>query len=76
MKKSLIKLNNDIKFTKENIFQIELTIWNEEAENFEGKKGDVIALEELKINEYKKIKNITTTSATKTFNPDSTEGKK
>jgi len=40
------------------VLQISLTLWSDQINNFEGVKGDIIAMKNIKINEYNNIKNL------------------
>jgi len=51
--------------------QIVLNLWNENINNFEGKKNDIIAISNVKIGEYKTQKTLILTSASQIIiNPD------
>ena len=40
------------------ILQISLTLWSDQINDFEGEKGDIIAMNNIKINEFNNIKNL------------------
>lgn len=51
--------------------QIVLNLWNENINNFEGKKNDIITISNVKIGEYKNQKTLVLTSASQIIiNPD------
>eukprot|EP01127_Copromyxa_protea_P001929 TRINITY_DN11830_c0_g1_i1.p1 TRINITY_DN11830_c0_g1~~TRINITY_DN11830_c0_g1_i1.p1 ORF type:complete len:455 (-),score=75.70 TRINITY_DN11830_c0_g1_i1:51-1415(-) len=54
---------------------VEMTLWGDKAENFEGKVGDVIALKNARIGEYMNAKNLSAVNSTQIdLNPQGLEG--